>query len=590
MDSACAGNDLLLADRYPELSFLLRFTPPDLNEPLLATTQDEIARFMQKWSLEGIDILYLYGLGSGEHYSALKSWLQGRRERKLIVLEDRLNQIGHFIQLPQAGDFLSDPQVHLCYFSKPGEAQIAELVHNNPSDRVEVAAIGPYAKRRRMRFEALRLHIFRQSAICHALMAESLHSHKLLANLVPNILRWPGAFFANRLKNRFHGIPAIICGAGPSLSKTWELLKHVDDRALVIAGGSTIAALSNHSIVPHLGLALDPNAEEFDRLKAAASFEMPLLFASRLEPHVLGTCNGERGYLLSQTGGPLETYMEQCAGIQGEPVGPEMGIEAFSVTTLAIALAVEMGCSPILLNGIDLAYTGMERYAAGVMPSSAVNLKDVQRETRAGDRLLRRKDIHGKPAMTLVKWVMESECIANYAKMHPETCFINVTAGGLGFRGIPNQSLHEALAKLAPAADDLRARVHSAIQELKFVDLRKEDLIAELSQLTQSLAKMHSMSEEMLGELFRLQKDPSLAMPTGKMALIEMDFQEEKGFEALFPIFGPTLDRLLNRSYYLSPLASEEEKRGLKIERLLQKWQQWKEVIEVKKLFLTNAL
>ncbi len=68
--------------------------------------------------------------------------------------------------------------------------------------------------------------------------------------------------------------------------------------------------------------------------------------------------------------------------IDAEPVGPELGPEAFSVTTIAIALAVEMGCNPILLDGIDLAYTGMKRYAEGVMPSSSVCLSDMLKQKK----------------------------------------------------------------------------------------------------------------------------------------------------------------------------------------------------------------
>ncbi len=34
--------------------------------------------------------------------------------------------------------------------------------------------------------------------------------------------------------------------------------------------------------------------------------------------------------------------------------------------------------------------------------------------------MLRRKDIHGHYVHTLVKWVMESDCIAAYAKAHPQ--------------------------------------------------------------------------------------------------------------------------------------------------------------------------
>ena len=43
---------------------------------------------------------------------------------------------------------------------------------------------------------------------------------------------------AEDLFGKFHGIPAIICGAGPSLTRHIETLKNISDRALIFGGGS----------------------------------------------------------------------------------------------------------------------------------------------------------------------------------------------------------------------------------------------------------------------------------------------------------------------------------------------------------------
>jgi hypothetical protein len=413
-------------------------------------------------------------------------------------------------------------------------------------------------------------------------MTEALYTHKLLGNLLRNIKRWPGSFFASGLKGKFCGIPAVICGAGPSLQEHYSLLKNLEDRALIIAGGSTIAALSNHGIFPHLGLALDPNADEFGRLKMASAYEMPLIYATRLQPDVFNTANGERGYLISDTGGSCERYFEKEMGIEGDPVGPELGPEAFSVTTLAIALAVEMGCNPILLDGIDLAYTGMQRYAAGVLPSSHVQVSEMRKQRQASERLLKRKNIHGHYVHTLVKWVMESECIASFAKAHPETRFVNVSEGGIGFPGIPNVSLIELCKKELIQTLDLRALVHSTIQGLKMPHL-KEKIAIEMKEVGESLIRLGSIAQAMIDELERVRDlipFGTVALPTGKMAILEIDFQEEKAFECLFPHLGPALDKLLSRAFYASPYSTDEEQRILLVESKIAKWKQWKEMID----------
>jgi hypothetical protein len=597
METAFAGSSapLHVLERYPELLLMLQYTAftPYLLEGSNAYTAEgqalhdenlsqEMERFFKKIQLDETEILYVYGTGLSHHYQALKSWLKAKRERRLIFLEEELGVIDALLHQEQAEQLFYDPQViiHFLTDSKPLKQHLEELIAAYPCDRIEVAAIASYQRLKKHRFQQIRMKLLRLAAVSHAVMTEALYTHKLLSNLLRNIKRWPGSFFASGLKGKFQGIPAIICGAGPSLQEHYSLLKTLEDRALIFAGGSTIAALSNHGIYPHLGLALDPNPEEFGRLKIASAFETPLIYASRLQPDVFNTCNGERGYLISDTGGSCERYFEQEMSLEGDPIGPELGPEAFSVTTLTIALAVEMGCNPILLDGIDLAYTGMQRYSAGVLASSHMHLSEMREQKKAPDRLLKRKDIHGHYVHTLVKWVMESECIAAFAKAHPECQFINVAKGGIGFPGIPNLPL-EKVEHLSQTLD-LRGLVHAQIQQLKMPHL-KERIAIEIQEVSESLIRLGSIAQQMLEELERVQSLPSLddvALPTGKMTILEIDFQEEKAFECLFPVLGPALDKLLTRAFYSSPYSTESEQRRMLIDSKLAKWKQWKEMID----------
>jgi hypothetical protein len=600
MEPAFVGNNVhdhvRLLERYPELLFLLSYTP--YTPYLLMTSVDgklsaaelhsgsiaeEIADFQAKLHLEGVDILYVYGIGLGHHYATLKDWLKEKRERRLIFLEDELAAIHAVLSSEHAQDLFDDPQVVVRFIPdlKQLHGYLEELVASFSCDRVEVAAIESYQKKKKRRFLQIRLKLLRLSTVHHAVLTEALYAHKMLVNLLCNIRRWPGSFLAGGLKGKFRGIPAVVCGAGPSLRLSLSHLKTIEDCALVIAGGSTVAALSNQGIQPHLGIALDPNAEEFGRLKIASSYEMPLIYATRLQPDVFNVLNGERGYLISDTGGSCERYFERQMEIEGEPIGPELGAEALSVTTLAIALAVEMGCNPILLNGIDLAYTGTQRYAEGILPSSHIDMNEKRREKKSPERLLKRKNIQGHYVHTLVKWVMESECIAAYAQAHPGSRFINVSEGGIGFPGIPNVPFSEVAQDLNQELD-LRGLVHAEIQKLK-MPLSKEKLFCEMKEVGESLLRLRDIAAKMLEELERV-KDlfpfGQEVFPTGKMTILEVDFQEEKAFECLFPFLGPALDKLLNRAFYIPAYCTEEQQRRISLECKIAKWRQWKEIIE----------
>ncbi len=243
-----ARTDLL--ERYPELLLLLTYT----SFPPLEISPAETDPFPLKLNLEGIDILYVYGLGMGHPFAALKGWLQEKKERRLLFLEDDLAAIDACLQGPHAEPLFLHPQVTIHYLSDPRRfgPQLEELAASHPTDRIEVACSAGYQKSKKRRFQQIRLKLLRQSAIVQAVLTESLYSHKLLRNLLPNIKRWHGSFLASGLRGKFHGIPALICGAGPSLESSIPHLKSLEDRALIIAGGSTIAALSNRGIHPHI--------------------------------------------------------------------------------------------------------------------------------------------------------------------------------------------------------------------------------------------------------------------------------------------------------------------------------------------------
>jgi hypothetical protein len=176
---------------------------------------------------------------------------------------------------------------------------------------------------------------------------------------------------------------------------------------------------------------------------------------------------------------------------------------------------------------------------------------------------------------------MESECIGSYAKAHPQTRFINVSQGGIGIPGIPNMALSEASDRELKVSLDLQALMHAEIQHLKMPPLQ-EKIDNTMKSIGESLLRLRSIAEEMVEELEKVRSLCGLGscfFPTGKMTILEMDFQEEKAFECLFPTLGEAIDKLLFRSFFLPPDSSEEEKRSLLIESKIAKWKHWKQII-----------
>jgi len=561
-----------LIDRYPDIGFYLATSPFEPFELFLqgrewnarrgafylhAHASQEVDHFLSVLSLEETDVLYVYGLGLGYHYEALKKWLHAKKERSLVFIEHDLGVIDAFLKGGVAKTFLSDPQAYLYFLDSQNlEQKIEELALQFPAEKISVVAIASYVS---STFYRLRLKLLRSSAAIYALFADALHASYLFPNLLSNVRRLPRAFDANALEGCFSGVPAILCGAGPSLSAAIDTLKTLKERALIIAGGSAISALSSHGIHPHLAMAFDPNPEEFERLKGHTAQEVPLIYGNRLFAKVFSTFKGEIGYLRSDTGGPFETWMEEKLGMQGKPIGPDLGKEALSVTTLAVAYAHALGCNPLILCGIDLAYTDKQRYAPGVMKEASLSIKAAKKEGRTLEKLLRRKDREGKWVYTTVKWVMESSAIGKYAKEHPERIFFNCTEGGIGFPHIPYKPLKEVASTYCTKNLSLKARLQKEIAARHFT-LAPSQLEKHLHVLRESVQRLSTMCDAYLEEIARAKEHP-----TGKMVLIESDFQEEVAYIALLQLIPPALDKLLQRYY---------QKGGSYQEKLRAKWEE----------------
>lgn len=578
--------DLLLS-RFPEIGFILSLDQEKMEE-VPQDKEENVQEWADAISLEGVDVLYIYGIGAGSYYLALKKWLQEKKGRTIVFFEENLAVLQTLFSLPQGLDILQNPQVHVQLLSKPCNFQdlFEECVKRWISDRVEFVCIPSYAKGQEKKMKKLRLQLLRKSALMSVAITESLHYHRLMENISLNFLTVPESFHVNQWSNVCKNIPAIICGAGVSLAEAVELLKGLDQRALIVAGGSAITALHHFGIRPHIAMALDPNEEEYGRMKSSGSFEVPFIYSSRLHKEVLTSTNVKPGYLCSDTGGSFETWMQEDLRIDSKSLGPELGVEALSVTTLAVPLVKFLGCNPILFCGVDLSYKDMQRYPPGVVSSAKVFLSEMQAEKRSMEKLIRKKNKEGNLVYTLVKWVMEASCIGDYAKANKQTKFFNASLEGLPIQEVPELSLQEFINLYCQDQHDLRGRLHVEGEVTKFYDFSKGDVRGAFLKLAKSLRRCLPILEDMLQEIERKQKQPfdgRGSIESGKMQLLEMDLVEEPSYSVCLESIFCVYQRILDRCYPCDPYLDPEtvQKNGLE-----KKKQLWIECLKVLKACL----
>lgn len=368
----------------------------------------------------------------------LMQWLDKDQSRRIVFFEKRPEILQEFLCQEKA--FLLHPHVQIRFLGEAAdllEPLIEEIAHY-PADQLQILLSEAYQEL--VDQENLKVELLRKASLITSWFHETAWYHHLCDNLFPNFNELSRAFDADSWQKAFANKPAIICGAGPSLEAQVHTLKKLQDKMFILAGGSTLSALAGFGVTPHLGFALDPNPEEYERLHQAYGSSYPLLFGARLEKRVLKAWQGPIGYMKTSSGGFLEQQLQHLLGLNEEPLLKGLSEEALSVTTMALSAAVSLGCNPIYLVGIDLAFCGNKRYASGVIEEKDNHSTFEQKTTCISEKVfcLNRDN---QQVQTSIKWIMEKDAIEAFAKNHPEISFFDCIEGGLGFACLPRQSL-----------------------------------------------------------------------------------------------------------------------------------------------------
>lgn len=272
------------------------------------------------------------------------------------------------------------------------------------------------------------------------------------------------------LAEKYQGVPAFIVGAGPSLGKNGELLADAAKKGIVFAVNSSALALAKRGVTPQVVACME--SIDLSRLLASIPYLNQVVRAFSLTAHPSTLRTGS---------GPLLPVYEALS--QFTPLSSLVDAKGLalcgSVSTLAFSLAQRLGCSPIVLVGQDLAYTGGQAYASGTpYEGSAVKVSDdgqnVVHERSSTLEATNKALPASEPLRSVAAWGGEGSVhstIAFSAVRHwleqsaellrvdrPEQRLINATEGGAHVAGFEELSLAEVLRDLPErpiSADDI---------------------------------------------------------------------------------------------------------------------------------------
>jgi len=544
----------------------------------------EAREWFKSLDLGSTNVLYIYGVGLGYYYEVAKQWLGEHPDRRLVFLEDEIGVIYRFFETKKASTMLKDNRVYLYYFQEitDAEAIFNRLFWNFHMAKIGFSALKLYEKVKEERYESLRYKITYDSAVKNSLLEEYLiYGAPFFKNFYLNLLSLSSAYSGNSLFGKYKNIPAIICGAGPSLEKNIHLLKTLGNKALIFAGSSALNALAAAGVDIHFGAGIDPNPAQAERLSQLPNVNFPFFYRNRIYPPALKLIKGPKLYITGSGGYDIAEWFERQLNIQGELID-----EGRNVINFCLEIAYALGCNPIITVGADLAYTGDKKYAPGVVGNVLLSKEAVLCAESAYDSVLMKKDIHGKPVQTLWKWVAESNWIADFAKQHPDITLINATEGGLGFPGVPNKSLKQVIEKYLKNRFQLKARLNKQIKKAKLAQVSQKKVIDVVVSLRNSLKKCSNDLDILLKENEGVKKALIKGvynghLQTSKAMLIEIELSEEPGFLAVLQIFNDVCSHLLEHELIRCKNQSEKEKTLLKLELNGKKFQFLKNVCQV---------
>lgn len=514
--------------------------------------QAEAKEWFDSLPKKEMSLVIVYGVGLGYYYDAAKEWLKADFKRRLVFLEDDLGVIHKLLETERGTQILRDKQVQLLYFRniKDEEGVLEMLYWHFVLTRIVISSLKCYADKKGKFLDQLRHKIAYDTAVKNALIDEYMrYGGAFFINFYQNMLYLSESYLGNRFFGKFFKVPAIICGAGPSLAKNVALLGTLLDKAIVFAGGSALNVLNAAQFQPHFGAGIDPNSMQLARLSSSQGYEVPFFYRNRLFHDAFHMIHGPRLYVTGAGGYDVAEYFEEKFNIKSDFLD-----EGHNVVNFCVQVAYELGCDPIIFAGMDLAFTEMKQYAPGVVEDATIcqtKILDVKEED---DRALLKEDIYGQPVYTLWKWIAEAEWLGDFAKEHPALTMINCTEGGLGFPGVPNETLKKTAEKYLLRSYELKNRIHGETQNSVMPQVTYPAVAKAMEELAQGLKRatglLQTLIDESEGSIAKAKEGKEIPGQSGKAALAEIELAEEPAYKYVIDIFNGVYSRVLNRELH----------------------------------------
>lgn len=310
------------------------------------------------------------------------------------------------------------------------------------------------------------------------------------------------------LTDKMKGLPMIIVGAGPSLSKNAALLAGIKDKAIIVSAITAYKTLLKYGVVPHAVISGEKVdlGEYFD--ESGTDREVRLILSEVSHPAMFD--REARGKFIFYS--PYIALSLEQASLWGSSSFISIG---GSVTTAIFDMGVKFGCDPIVFIGQDLAFEGGKSHAeGGVYDRQRVEIdKDkglvvVKEHYISGHqrtinhKLQWLKGLDGEPVASKYDWVTFHQWLERYMILlkeeYPQLRVFNATEGGAFIEGMEHTTLKEVIdgyiRETAPI-EEILERAEALSPEVD-----SEGLVEAFKNLEKNTALISKLSSQIIAE------------------------------------------------------------------------------------------
>jgi hypothetical protein len=424
------------------------------------------------------DVIGIYGVDNPFIYLYAKDWLLEKENRYLFFVEDRELPWNELLATSVCSCIESDPRVKLFFIESPMKQvavaqEIVEFFFG-----LTISWSPSFSYKESEQFFSF-LSVFNTLNKAHGYILQEDEKEIHAQNLYHNLMQTDSFVDASRFSHLFTDVPAIICGASPSLAHHFSFLREVQHSSLIFVGGSAMGSFSRNGIPFHMGASVDPEAP-LDRFMQISSFEVPFSYQNLMAKDNLYKVHAPKIWGGPSGSYPLENKVYQELSFSTPP------IPWCTVSSYLLNQALLWGCNPIIFVGMDYCFSE-DRYVKGVSGGE---------EKERAHKLIKVQNEAGEEVFTQEDWLVDVRYIEKRIQEHPHRKFFRLGKEGLPIQGakfLPQEEYHRYVGR----QKDLVSLLHQMLQKnVTFMDHEKVKEV--FSMLEGSRQICYSYMEELI--------------------------------------------------------------------------------------------